>query len=503
MVSQEGAGFKDMEGQASTQTYRNPILPGDHPDPSLIRVGDEFYLTCSTFISYPGLVIYRSRDLLSWSPICAALHLNIGSVFAPDLVYHEGQFYIYFAALGDSGMINYVIKAGSIEGPWSQPVDLGIEGFIDPGHAVGEDGRRYLFLNGVYRVPISDDGLSALGKAEFVCHPWKYPDDWVVEMYAPEGPKILRRAEYFYMISAVGGTAGPPTSHMVVVSRSRSIHGPWEECPNNPIIRTWSAEEAWWSRGHATFIEDLDGSWWAVYHGYEKGFWTLGRQTLLEPIQWKDDGWPEAGGGDLSRALPAPKAVSRMDSPAGPLLSDDFSISRLGTQWRFHQTEPIDQTRLEFSPTGLLMKGKGNSLAGSSPLCMVAQDRSYEVEVDAEIFQDAQAGLILFYSERAYCGIGVSPLHLHTYGYGEEHPWMRVPAESPGFSLRLRNLEHVVTLWYRYKDGEWIQHPWQMEVSGLHHNVFGGFTSLKIGLFVSGEGEARFRRFRYQARTKE
>src|SRR3546814_17757621 len=98
------------------------------------------------------------------------------------------------------------------------------------------------------------------------------------------------------MITAVGGTAGPPTGHMVIAARSKSIHGPWENCPANPLVRTRSAVEKWWSRGHATLVEGPAGDWWSVYHGYENGYWTLGRQALLDPVEWTDDGWLRMNG---------------------------------------------------------------------------------------------------------------------------------------------------------------------------------------------------------------
>jgi beta-xylosidase len=95
---------------------------------------------------------------------------------------------------------------------------------------------------------------------------------------------------------------------MVVAARSRSIHGPWEQHPGNPLVRTTSDAEAWWCRGHASLVEAPDGSWWAAYHGYRAGFWTLGRQCLLDPVIWDKDGWPRMTGGDLSKPCPSPRA---------------------------------------------------------------------------------------------------------------------------------------------------------------------------------------------------
>jgi xylan 1,4-beta-xylosidase len=202
-------------------------------------------------------------------------------------------------------MTNYVVHAEQIEGPWSDPIDLGIDTAIDPGHAVGEDGKRYLYVSNGTFIPLSDDGLHRAGPDEQLYHGWAFPTDWAVETFALEGPKILRKDGWFYMFSAQGGTAGPPTSHMVVVARSRSIRGPWENCPANPIVHTRSAKEPWWSRGHGTPVEGPDGDWWMLYHGYENGFRTLGRQGLLEPMRWTQDGWPQATGGDLSTAQEA------------------------------------------------------------------------------------------------------------------------------------------------------------------------------------------------------
>jgi beta-xylosidase len=206
-----------------------------------------------------------------------------------------------------------VIWADHIAGPWSAPIDLHLPDHIDPGHAVGEDGSRWLFLSGGDRVRLADDGLSTVGAVQHVYDPWHYPPDWDVEGFSPEGPKIVAHGGWFYLITAVGGTAGPPTGHMVIAARSRSIHGPWENCPHNPIVRTRSREEAWWSRGHATLVQGPGGDWWSVYHGYERDYWTLGRQTLLDPVEWTADGWFRMRGGDLSTPLPAPRGAG---SPA-------------------------------------------------------------------------------------------------------------------------------------------------------------------------------------------
>lgn len=480
-------------------TFRNPIISGDHPDPTILKDGGTYYMTFSSFFSYPGLVIWTSTDLVNWTPVGPALKKPLGVIWAVDLVEHDGRYFIYIPAdPTGQGWSIFAIWADHIEGPWSDPVDLKISGCIDPGHVVGEDGRRYLFVNGVRKIRLTNDGLATDGVLEKAYEPWRYPDDWVVENFAPEGPKLLRRNGWFYLVTAVGGTAGPATGHMVIAARSRSIHGPWEHCPHNPLVRTRSADEPWWSRGHASLVEGPAGDWWMVYHGYENGYRTLGRQTLLEPIEWTADGWFKALGGDLSKPLPKPKGG--VSGPSAPGLSDDFSKDRFGVQWSFHDPKPDEAGRAVLEGRALRLKGRGTSPIDSAPLVCLVGDRSYEAEVTIELTGDAEAGLLLFYNHKAFVGLGVSPTALKIFEYSEELPWARIAHEGRKVRLRIGNAENVVTFHYSYDEGRtWTRHGTRMEVSGLHHNVFGGFLSLRIGLYAAGTGEARLTDFRYRA----
>ena len=138
-----GFGYEDQRiADRGDGTFLNPIFAGDHPDPAIIRDGEVYYVTFSTFEAYPGLMIYRSYDLVNWEPVAPALNTYIGSVWAPDLVLHEGRYYLYIPARTDDYRSIYVITADNIEGPWSEPVDLFLPDHIDPGHIVGEDGKR-------------------------------------------------------------------------------------------------------------------------------------------------------------------------------------------------------------------------------------------------------------------------------------------------------------------------------------------------------------------------
>ncbi|MFD0947724.1 family 43 glycosylhydrolase [Sphingomonas canadensis] len=477
--------------------FLNPLISGDRPDPAILKDGADYYMTFSSFDSYPGLTIWHSRDLVNWQPRAAALTRNIGSVWAVSLEKHAGRYFLYIPVKGSPNG-TYVIWADHIDGPWSDPVYLGLPNHIDPCHAVGEDGSRWLFLSGGDRVRLANDGLSLAGPVEHVYDPWRYPEDWIVEGFAPEGPKIHRHGGWFYMITAVGGTAGPPTGHMVIAARSRSIHGPWENCPRNPLVRTVSAAEKWWSRGHASLVEAPDGSWWAVYHGFENGYWTLGRQTLMDPVEWTADGWFRMKGGDLSQPVRKPRGGSAL--PNGQPLSDDFAGPlALGGKWNFFKPAPGEAARASAGGGVLALQARGTAPSNSSPLLLIAGDQAYQFECDIEIDAGGTAGLLLFYDERLYCGLGFDAERFVTHQYGIERAR---PANPHGRRMRMRvtNDRHIVSF-HTSGDGgaSWRKFDRGMEVSGYHHNVRGGFLMLRPGLYSAGGGTARFRDFRFHA----
>jgi beta-xylosidase len=503
-----GRGFEGQrKADLGNGTYLNPVFAGDHPDPTILRDGKDYYLTFSSFDAYPGIVIWHSRDLVNWRAVTAALKTPIGSVWAPELTKHGRRYYCYIPARFPEKKSIYVIHAPRIEGPWSEPIDLNLPNHIDPGHVVGENGQRYLFLSGGDRVRLATDGLSTVGQVEHVYDPWRYPEEWVVETFSPEGPKLFRRGGWFYMVTAVGGTAGPPTGHMVIVARSRSIEGPWEDDPANPIVRTQSEREKWWSRGHATPFEGPDGRWWMIYHGYENGYWTLGRQALLEPIEWTADGWFRPLGGDLSRPLPKPADLG--SQPHGFALSDDFSTDKFGVQWSFYDPARTgEMARVRRAGGKLHLRGKGTSPSDSSPLTFIAGDQSYRIECDVEVDAGTEAGLLLFYNRHLYAGLGLGEKGFVMHRYGLQRPRGTSPGQrdaatgAPARALRMRltNDRNILTIHTSLNGGRsWTKFDVQMEVSGYHHNVAYDFLSLRPALYAAGTGEARFSNFTYRA----
>ncbi len=467
-------------GAGGAATGQQLLLPGDYPDPTIVRDGGDYYMTHSPFCYAPGLLIWHSTDLRHWRPVGRALQQTCGDIWAPDLVKCNDRFYIYYPAQGT----NYVLYADSIGGPWHGPVDLHLGG-IDPGHVQGRDGRRYLYTNDGYITPLADDGLSTAGDSRKAYDGWPYPQDWATECFCLEGPKLTYRNGWYYLTSAQGGTAGPATSHMAVVARAREPYGPWENSPYNPVVHTASDTDRWWSRGHGTLFDDAQGQWWLVYHAYRNGYHTLGRQTLITPIEWTADGWPRA---TERRGAPF--------EPQQPDPSDDFATGRLGWQWTFWK-EYAPQA-LHWQHGGLSVDGKGSSPADGRLLLATVQDTCYAATVDLTPGEHATGGLLLFYNEKAYAGIVVENGTAAAVLAGERLAATPLP---PGAKCALRianrcgRAELAVSL-----DGRqtWHQLVGDLDVAGLHHNRYGGFLALRVALLAAGRGTSHFNRFDYQ-----
>ena len=410
------------------------IFPGDYPDPTILRDGNDFYMTHSSFTYFPALLIWHSTDLVHWEPVARAVEDGDYSIFAPDLCKVDGKYYIYYpTSTGE----NYVVTADQPEGPWSAPVKLDVGG-IDPGHVVAEDGNRYLYTNNGFVTPLTPDGLAAAGHPKKVYDGWAYPEAWETEGMWLESPKLFKRGDWYYLVSAEGGTAGPPTSHMVVVARSKSALGPWENSPHNPMVHTYSAEETWWSKGHGSLVDDADGNWYVVYHAYRNGFHTLGRTTIIESVDWTADGWPVLAEKD--------GAKWEQDGLQGDYgYVRDYANPLLWAKWHA-------------------------GFEGGTLWTTTAVDESYEITATFSVPEGGKAGLFLFYNEEGYFG---------------------TPLTLPAFSVRIRNEKNIASLWVKDSDEDWVQFEEGVDVSGLHHNNLSGFFALRPAYLLDGGAELK------------
>lgn len=321
----------------NTSVIRNPVLPGSHPDPSILRVGDEYFLANSTFEWYPGVRLHRSRQLAQWSPVGAGGALgerrllelagcpDSGGVWAPNLTHAEGLFHLVYSnvttySAGFTDCANYLVTAPSIEGPWSDPVFLHARGFDA---SLLHDGDESWLLNVALDWRPGHGGSAGLEATRYdraarrlVGGPRRIelPEQasWI------EGPNLYRVGDWYYLFTADGGTG---YDHQVTVARSRDLHGPYERDPHGPLITARERPDlALQKAGHGSLVETAKGDWYLAYlvarpQG-RRGPCILGRETALAPVTWTADGWPRVPGGLPSLTVPGPGVGDGASAPA-------------------------------------------------------------------------------------------------------------------------------------------------------------------------------------------
>ena len=342
--------------------YSNPILQGFYPDPSITRAGDDYYLVHSTFAWFPGIPVFHSRDLVNWTQIGNAidrpnqlkfemLGLSRG-VFAPAINHHKGTFYILNTCVDCGG--NFVITAKNPGGPWSDPVWLPeIEGGIDPSLFFDQDGSAWILNNGPPPGTPRYDGHRAIWMQQFDTADLKMTgprimllDGGVRPQEKPiwiEGPHIVRKNGWYYLIAAEGGTA---EGHSQVALRSKSVTGPYQPNPANPILTQRDLprdrSRPITSAGHADFVETAAGEWWTTFlavRPYTGDYYNTGRETFLMPVTWTDNGWPRiTKPGQVVPWTATAPALPRQHAPTtpttGPMsVREEFDRTRLPFNW--------------------------------------------------------------------------------------------------------------------------------------------------------------------------
>ncbi|MER5835793.1 glycoside hydrolase family 43 protein [Streptomyces sp. NPDC002130] len=350
------------EKQLPQTVVANPVIPGLHPDPSVCRVGDDYYLVCSSFEYFPGIPVFHSRDLVHWTQIGNALDrpsqlrlttdtASSGGIYAPTLRHHDGRFWLIVTNVA-KGEGNLLFSATDPAGPWSEPVRLSGIGGIDPDLAWDEDGTCWCTTAGVSQVRIDPSTGETLGEPQPL---WSGG----VDAMAPEAPHLYRIGAYWYLLIAEGGTE---RGHAVSIARGTSPSGPFEPCPHNPFLTHRGTNRPVQNTGHADLVQAPDGSWWMVLlavrpRGGTPGWHVLGRETFLAPVEWVD-GWPVVG--EVPSELPAP-AWPLVPVPAEPV-RDDFDLSELRPQWISVRDRLVEHCTTKERAGWLTLRARGASL---------------------------------------------------------------------------------------------------------------------------------------------
>ncbi|MCM3782442.1 glycoside hydrolase family 43 protein [Neobacillus mesonae] len=486
--------------------YTNPVISGFYPDPSICRVGEDYYLVTSTFQYFPGVPIFHSKNLVDWQQIGHCLTTeeqlplkNFPSscgIFAPTIRYHDGWFYMVTTNIGGVG--NFYVKTTDPAGPWSNPITVDQDG-IDPSLLFDEDGRVYFHStrtgdqgDGIYQCEIDIETGERLTDSRMI---WKGTGGAY-----PEAPHLYKINGYYYLMIAEGGTE---YGHMETIARSDNPYGPFDECPHNPILSHRSLRSPIQATGHADLIEANDGSWWAVFLGIRPVSYPmkhhLGREVFLAPVTWTQDQWPIIGNnGQVEPVMDAP------GFPAFPLnkkpVRDHFDAQVLDMEWIFLRNPKKGSWSLSERTGSLTLIGNEETLNDvGSPAFVGRRLRHFTANIalsmDFEPLTDQEeSGVTIYMNEKHHYDLAVTLVNgnrkiifRRTVGSLKTEEFYDCPAGS--VVLKVQTEPEYFNFSFQTQAGEVIE-AGRGESHFLSTEIAGGFTGVFVAMYATSQGES-------------
>jgi alpha-N-arabinofuranosidase len=514
---------------AGPNEYLNPIVAGFYPDPSVTRVGDDYYLVQSSFAYFPGVPIFHSRDLVSWTQIGSVLdrrsQLNLDSagisrgIYAPTIRFHDGLYYMITTLIDRGG--NFIVTATNPAGPWSDPIWLKSVDGIDPSIFFDDDGKAYVMNNGEPAEKARYNGHRAIWIQEFDVASKKMvgPRTLIVNGGVDlskkpiwiEAPHIFKRGRYYYLICAEGGTGD---QHSEVVFRSEAPMGPYVPYSANPILTQRQLDRSdpgrafpVTSTGHADFVETQNGEWWAVFLGtrpYANDTYNIGRETFMLPVRWVDD-WPVVLAGDAkvgyaNKRPNLPRQPSAVPLNGNFTYRDDFKAGTLGQGWVTIRHPAGAWADLTSSPGSLTLHGRPAGFEATAQPSFVARRQQHlsfaaSTAMTYEPVSDGdKAGITAFQNDQFYYLLSVAKVNGASVVQLEKRSGQRgsaVVATSPVAAtpgapvyLKIVGRSGVYDFYYATSPNEWKLLSGGADGSILSTKVAGGFVGTMIGLYA-------------------
>jgi len=482
--------------------FRNPVLPGFYPDPSVCRVGADHYLVTSSFEYFPGVPLFHSRDLVHWrqlghcltrpSQLSLAGAAASAGIWAPTLRYHDGVFYLVTTNVSAGG--SFIVTARDPAGPWSDPIAVSQPG-IDPSLFFDDDGTVLLTTSSEgalqSRIDVTTGRLQSAPRVVWGGTGGQYP----------EGPHLYARDGWYFLLLSEGGTE---YGHMITMARSRSPWGPFAPCARNPLLTHRSQRSPIQAVGHADLVESVDGRWFAVCLGVRPNGYPpchhLGRETFLCPVTWHEDGFPVFGDhGRVALEMDTPLALE----PAAEVATrDDFTAPTLAPCWCYLRDPDLDLYSLEERPGHLRLRGAAPGLDDvASPAWVGRRQGHFSVRVAArlEFHPEAageEAGLVVRMNERHHYEIFVTrrdgqPAVVLRRRIGSLQAEVASRPLSPGEASGLVLAVDADRDRYRFSHGpaaDALRPLGEGETRYLSTEVAGGFTGVFFAMYASGNG---------------
>lgn len=508
-----------LSGQQS-HGYRNPIIPGFHPDPSICRVDSDYYLVNSSFQYFPGVPIFHSRDLVNWEQIGNCLTRNEqlplqdascwGGIYAATIRYHDGVFYMITTNVTHGG--NFLVYTTNPYGDWSNPVWIN-QGGIDPS-LFWEDGHCYLVSNpkGIWLSEINPQTGEQITQPE---HIW----DGTGGRY-PEAPHLIKKDGFYYLLISEGGTE---YGHKVTIARSRQINGPYESNPSNPIlthINQIAERNPIQGTGHADLVQAHDGSWWMVCLGFRTqggDHHLTGRETYLAPVRWDKNAWPVVNGnGTISLDMDVSTLPQKPFAKRS--VRDNFDQDKLCFDWVYLRNPNSKNYVLKNG--NLLLKASKASLENTQDIPTMVLRRQEDIaftagtklQLNSSTLGD-ESGLSVYMWECAHYDLFIRQVEkdkqslVLRYQLGElSHIEKEIPLKTANKSIELR--VHGEERFYSFEystDGKVYIPLARIEAYHISTENAGGFTGVMLGLFATSTDEnsngiAQFNWFDYEAK---